>query len=59
MRNGERALSRPLVIGGLVDFLSYKPDSDECSYGGSSYLYSVAYTTGTAPPNIAVMPLRL
>lgn len=53
---GERIITRPLAIGGLVDFLTYKPNaSDPCSYGGSSYLYAVGYTTGVAPANVAIM----
>jgi type IV pilus assembly protein PilY1 len=54
LRNGERVLSRPLVIGGLADFITYIPDTDPCTYGGNSYLYSVQYNTGTAPSNIAI-----
>ncbi|MBI3606802.1 MAG: putative Ig domain-containing protein [Nitrospirae bacterium] len=45
----ERVISRPLAVGGLVDFLTYRPSSDACSYGGDSYLYAVDYTTGLAP----------
>lgn len=56
LTSGERVITRPLAVGGLVDFLTYKPDaSDPCSYGGSSYLYAVGYTTGVAPTNIAIM----
>jgi type IV pilus assembly protein PilY1 len=51
----ERVVSRPLAIGGLVDFLSYKPNADPCAAGGDSYLYSLAYTTGVAPENVAIM----
>lgn len=51
----ERVISRPLAIGGLVDFLSYKPNADPCAAGGDSYLYSLAYTTGVAPENVAIM----
>jgi len=54
LSNGERVISRPLAVGGLVDFLTYKPSSDLCSYGGDSYLYAVGYTTGEAPAKIAV-----
>jgi Tfp pilus tip-associated adhesin PilY1 len=28
LNNGERVISRPLAVGGLVDFLTYKPDAD-------------------------------
>ncbi|HAK61241.1 MAG TPA: hypothetical protein DCO77_12825 [Nitrospiraceae bacterium] len=51
----ERVISRPLAIGGLVDFLSYKPNNDPCAAGGDSYLYSVGYTTGVAPANVAIL----
>jgi type IV pilus assembly protein PilY1 len=50
----ERVISRPLAVGGLVDFLTYRPNSDLCSYGGDSYLYAVDYTTGVAPATVAI-----
>jgi type IV pilus assembly protein PilY1 len=52
--NRERVISRPLAVGGLVDFLTYKPDADPCKYGGDSYLYSVGYTSGVAPTDVAI-----
>jgi type IV pilus assembly protein PilY1 len=52
--DAERIISRPLAIGGLVDFLTYLPSGDPCKYGGNSYLYSVNYTTGLAPSSIAI-----
>ena len=55
LSNGERVISRPLAAGGLVDFLSYKPSSDICSFGGDSYIYSLSYTTGVAPSNVAIL----
>lgn len=54
LTEGERVISRPLAVGGLVDFLTYKPDSDLCSYGGSSFLYAVDYQKGVAPTNVAI-----
>jgi type IV pilus assembly protein PilY1 len=54
LSDGERVISRPLAVGGLVDFLTYKPSSDDCSYGGDSYLYAVGYKTGEAPAKIAI-----
>jgi type IV pilus assembly protein PilY1 len=51
---GERVITRPLAVGGLVDFLTYMPSSDECSYGGDSYLYALDYIRGVAPSNIAI-----
>ena len=50
----ERVISRPLAVGGLVDFLTYNPSDDICDYGGDTYLYSVSYTTGVALPNISI-----
>jgi type IV pilus assembly protein PilY1 len=50
----ERVISRPVAVGGLLDFLTYKPDADPCTYGGDSYLYSVRYTAGVAPSRIAI-----
>lgn len=54
LTQGERVISRPLAVGGLVDFLTYKPDNDLCSYGGSTYLYAVDYQKGVAPTNVAI-----
>ncbi|HUJ19493.1 MAG TPA: PilC/PilY family type IV pilus protein [Nitrospirota bacterium] len=50
----ERVISRPRAVGGLVDFLTYLPNGDPCNAGGNSYLYSVGYTTGTAPSTISI-----
>jgi type IV pilus assembly protein PilY1 len=52
--NGQRVISRPIAVGGILDFLSYKPDADPCRYNGDSYLYSVNYTTGLAPARVAL-----
>jgi hypothetical protein len=54
LTGGERVISRPLAAGGLVDFLTYKPAPDPCSYGGDSHLYSVSYTEGIAPSSVAI-----
>jgi type IV pilus assembly protein PilY1 len=54
LSGGERVITRPLAVGGLVDFLTYKPASDACSYGGDSYLYAVDYLSGTAPSGVAI-----
>jgi len=45
---GERMLSKPLVLGGLVSWTTYIPGIDECSSKGESNVYAVYYTTGTA-----------
>jgi type IV pilus assembly protein PilY1 len=55
----ERIISRPLAVGGLVDFLTYKPSSDMCSYGGDSYIYSLSYTTGVAPYNVSILSPKI
>jgi type IV pilus assembly protein PilY1 len=55
LANGERVLSRPLAVGGIVDFLTYKPDADICKFGGESFLYAVGYTTGVAPSAVAIL----
>ena len=55
LANGERVLSRPLAVGGIVDFLTYRPDADICRFGGNSYLYAVGYTTGVAPSGVAIL----
>jgi type IV pilus assembly protein PilY1 len=44
---GERAVSKPLVMGGMVMFATYIPGIDECSYEGESNVYAVYYKTGT------------
>jgi type IV pilus assembly protein PilY1 len=48
MTGGERSLHKPTVLGGIVLFPTFKPTSDACGYGGSSYLYGLYYETGTA-----------
>ncbi len=48
---GERVSSPPLVMGGLVFFLTFVPNVDEpCSAGGTTYLYYREFDTG-CPPN--------
>jgi type IV pilus assembly protein PilY1 len=57
MPTKEKIISRPLAVGGVVDFLSYKPSSDICEHGGDSYLYALDYTTGVPPSNVAIRAL--
>ncbi len=45
--NGERVVTKPLVLGGLVLWATYIPGIDECSYEGESNVYAVYYKTGT------------
>jgi type IV pilus assembly protein PilY1 len=46
--NGERMVTKPLVLGGLVMWATYIPGIDECAYLGESNVYAVYYKTGTA-----------
>ena len=48
MTGGERSLNKPTILGGIVLFPTFKPTTDACGYGGSSYLYGLYYETGTA-----------
>ncbi len=55
LTNGERVISRPLGIGGLVDFLTYRPqNADPCTASGETYLYAVDYRNGVAPAEVAI-----
>ncbi|MEE8478186.1 MAG: PilC/PilY family type IV pilus protein, partial [Gemmatimonadales bacterium] len=45
---GERALVRPLVLGGVVLFPTYVPAGDPCGSTGESHLYALYYLTGSA-----------
>ncbi|WP_462325924.1 pilus assembly protein, partial [Desulfoplanes sp.] len=44
---GERVIGQPTLLGGLVNFTSYIPDSDLCSSEGESLFYALYYLTGT------------
>ena len=48
--SGERVITKPLVMGGLVAFGSYVPGIG-CDYVGESNGYAVYYKTGTAYTN--------
>jgi type IV pilus assembly protein PilY1 len=48
MTGGERSLNKPTILGGIVLFPTFKPTTDACGYGGTSYLYGLYYETGTA-----------
>ncbi|MBK8019392.1 MAG: PQQ-binding-like beta-propeller repeat protein [Betaproteobacteria bacterium] len=44
---GERAVTNPVLSGGIIAFTSNIPDSvDPCNPGGSSWLYFLDYATG-------------
>ena len=49
--DGERVVSKPLVIGGLVTWTTFIPDDSACSSGGESNLYAIYYKTGSAYQN--------
>ncbi len=44
----ERTLSSPTLLGGIVFFPTFVPDSDICLAGGNGYLYALFYQTGSA-----------
>jgi type IV pilus assembly protein PilY1 len=52
---GEAIYSQPLVIGGIVDALTYVPPQDICQLEGSSNLISVYYKTGRPYPRPSVL----
>jgi type IV pilus assembly protein PilY1 len=45
---GERDLVSPNLLGGIVFFPTFTPESDVCSGSGSASLYAVFYQTGSA-----------
>ncbi len=45
---GERMVATPAVLGGVVLFPTFVPDSDVCVASGNSYLYALYYVTGGA-----------
>ncbi|MBW2059812.1 MAG: VWA domain-containing protein [Deltaproteobacteria bacterium] len=49
LRPGERVSSPPLVVGGLVFFLTFIPIDDPCQAGGKTYLYYREFDTGCVP----------
>jgi type IV pilus assembly protein PilY1 len=47
--SGERIMSKPTVVGGILLAPSFAPnDADACGFGGDSYLYALYFETGTA-----------
>jgi len=46
--SGERSFVKPLVMGGLVAWATYLPDTNMCSPEGESNVYVVYYETGTS-----------
>ena len=51
LRDGEKSLTFPLVLGGAVFFTTYKGVNDPCGFGGVGWLYVLFYKTGTAYSN--------
>lgn len=49
LQTGERCMSEPTVLGGIVTFTSFRPDMHVCAFEGESFLYPLFYKTGTAP----------
>jgi hypothetical protein len=52
---GEAIYSQVLVIGGIVDALTYVPPQDICQMEGSSNLISVYYKTGRPFPRPSIL----
>jgi len=46
--NREKNVGQATLLGGLVTFTTYQPNSGVCQAEGASYLYGVYYKTGTA-----------
>jgi type IV pilus assembly protein PilY1 len=46
--SGERIVSKPSVLGGILLAPSYVPNDDICGFGGDSYLHALYFETGTA-----------
>jgi len=51
----EGIYSQPLVLGGIVDALTFVPPQDICEFGGSSNLIAVYYKTGRPYPRPSVL----
>jgi type IV pilus assembly protein PilY1 len=45
---GERIVSKPSVLGGILLAPSFVPNDDICAFGGDSYLHALYFETGTA-----------
>ncbi|MGC8868324.1 MAG: pilus assembly protein [Sulfurihydrogenibium sp.] len=51
----EGVISQSILFGSIVDFMTYMPPQNICSYEGKSKLYAVYYKSGTAYPNPAIL----
>ena len=45
---GERIVSKPSILGGILLAPSFVPNNDICGFGGDSYLHALYFETGTA-----------
>ena len=45
---GERIITKPSVLGGILLAPSFMPNDDICGFGGNSYLHALYFETGTA-----------
>ena len=46
--SGERNLGQATMLGEILTFTTYIPDTDPCAFEGASNLYALYYKTGTA-----------
>jgi type IV pilus assembly protein PilY1 len=46
--SGERNLGQATLLGEILTFTTYTPDTDPCAFEGTSDLYALYYKTGTA-----------
>jgi type IV pilus assembly protein PilY1 len=46
--SGERNLGQAAILGDILTFTTYIPDTDPCAFEGTSNLYALHYKTGTA-----------
>ncbi len=47
----ERLLNKPAILGGIVLYPTFSPNSDVCGFGGNGRLFALFYETGTAFKN--------
>ena len=50
----ERNIGQAALLGGTLAFTTFEPSGDICQYEGSSNLYALNFTTGTATPKASV-----
>lgn len=47
-KKGERVITKPSIISGIVTFATYIPEGDSCKIEGKSNIYMLYFGTGTA-----------